>query len=370
MSKKATLLALAGIAGIFSAGADVKVNLPAGNGLKDVKVSHMTIAKMLSTQPNQQPQADEDSYSVKDNSFVIALSPDGPSRYSIDFAEGSSADFFAQPGEELVVDVTSLAPLTYTVAGTPLMEGMTLIDSRTAPIVAEFNTLRQGQQPDPARLNALAADYNRVLNDYIKENPGDPASVYAMLELEGEDFLNADNLLLPGARASILYPIVEMRKPYIQERVEAENRQKALASGTVDAFDFRLKDLQGKEVSLKDYRGKWVILDFWGSWCYWCIKGFPHLKEVYEANKDRLEVIGIDCQESEQAWRDAVAKYDLPWVNLYNPASENGVERQYGLQGFPTKVIVSPEGKIMDITTGDNPDFYTKLESLMNATQK
>lgn len=370
MSKKAILITFACAAGVFTAAADVKVNLPSGSGLKDVKVSHMTIGKMLESNPNRQPQVDEETYPVKKDSFVITLSPDGPSRYSIDLAEGVSADFFAQPGEDLVVDVTSLLPLSYKVSGTPLMEGMTLIDSRTAPIVAEFNSLRQSQQADPARLNALAADYTRVLNDYIKNNPADPAALYAMLELDGEDFLAADSLLQPDARNSILYPIVEMRMPYIRQGVEAERRQKELASGGVDAFDFHLRNLEGKEVSLSDFRGKWVIIDFWGSWCYWCLKGFPHLKEVYEANKDRLEVIGIDCQESEQAWRDAVAKYDLPWVNLYNPASENGVERQYGLQGFPTKVIVSPQGKIMDITTGDNPDFYTKLEQLMNSSAK
>ena len=156
-----------------------------------------------------------------------------------------------------------------------------------------------------------------------------------------------------------------MRRPYIAESVEADRRQRALTDGTVDAFNFTLKNIDGKEVSLSDFRGKWVIIDFWGSWCIWCIKGFPHLKEVYEAEKDRLEVIGVDCQDSEQAWRDAVAKYSLPWVNLYNPASDNGVEKLYGLQGFPTKVIVSPEGKIMDITTGEDPDFYRKLATLM-----
>lgn len=365
MIRKTILLALMGAAGIIAADADVKVNLAPGLGIGEVKVSHSTIRDMLSATRNQQPRIVTDSYDVKDDAFVITLSPEGPSRYSIDFSDDTHADFFAQPGEELVVDVASVSPLSYKVSGTPLMEGIEEIDAMKAPIVAEVDMIRSQAEPDNARLMELIATYNSFMRDYVKANASNPAAVYALLELDGEEFLEADALLTPDVRASILYPIVEMQKPYVVEQVEAQRRQDALANGTVDAFDFKLKNLDGKEVSLSDFRGKWVILDFWGSWCIWCIKGFPHLKEVYEANKDRLEVIGIDCGDSDQAWRDAVKKYGLPWVNLYNPASENGVERLYGVQGFPTKVIVSPDGKIRNITTGEDPTFYTKLSELL-----
>ncbi|MDE7161099.1 MAG: redoxin domain-containing protein [Muribaculaceae bacterium] len=135
----------------------------------------------------------------------------------------------------------------------------------------------------------------------------------------------------------------------------------------VPAPEFTLKDLQGKDVSLSQYRGKWVVLDFWGSWCIWCIKGFPELKENYAKYAGKLEVIGIDCGDTPGAWQDAVRKYDLPWVNLYNPMESVGVDRIYGVQGFPTKVIVTPEGYIADITVGEDPAFYTKLDALMNA---
>ncbi|MDE6393778.1 MAG: TlpA family protein disulfide reductase, partial [Duncaniella sp.] len=66
-----------------------------------------------------------------------------------------------------------------------------------------------------------------------------------------------------------------------QAREAEEARQAEIAAGNVDAPDFTLPDLNGKEVSLSDFRGKWVVLDFWGSWCGWCVKGFPALKEAY-----------------------------------------------------------------------------------------
>lgn len=135
-----------------------------------------------------------------------------------------------------------------------------------------------------------------------------------------------------------------------------------------EAPDFTLKDLQGNDVTLSQFRGRWVVLDFWGSWCIWCIRGFPELKENYAKYAGQVEVIGIDCGDTPQQWRDAVRKYELPWVNVYNPVSEYGIDRVYGIQGFPTKMIVNPEGKIVDITVGENPEFYKTLESLVGAS--
>ena len=140
--------------------------------------------------------------------------------------------------------------------------------------------------------------------------------------------------------------------------------EEAIDEENVEAPGFALKDLVGKEISLSDFRGKWVILDFWGSWCIWCIRGIPELKEAYEKYNGKLEIIGIDCKESEEAWRAGVQKYQLNWVNLYNPEGSS-LLAEYGVKGFPTKVIVDPEGKIRNITVGHNPEFYTVLSDLL-----
>ena len=145
---------------------------------------------------------------------------------------------------------------------------------------------------------------------------------------------------------------------------EIEERIEKMQSGDVTAPDFRLKDLEGKDVSLKDFRGKWVILDFWGSWCPWCIKGFPELKEAYKEYGDRLVIIGIDCRESVEDWKAGVEKYQLPWVNVYNP-QDSKLTDEYSVPGYPTKVIVDPEGKIRNITVGHDPAFFEALASLM-----
>ena len=129
------------------------------------------------------------------------------------------------------------------------------------------------------------------------------------------------------------------------------------------APDFTLKDLKGNDLALSSLRGKYVVLDFWGSWCGWCIKGIPDMKKYYDKYKDRMEILGIDCRDTEQKWRDAVEKHQLPWLHVRN-AGEPDVSVMYGIQGYPAKIVVDPEGKIAKIVIGEDPAFYEYLDGL------
>ena len=131
-----------------------------------------------------------------------------------------------------------------------------------------------------------------------------------------------------------------------------------------DAPDFTLNDINGKPLTLSSLRGKYVILDFWGSWCGWCIKGIPQMKEYYQKYAGKFEILGIDCNDPEEKWKAAVEKYELPWLHVYNPRGDSKVLEQYEIQGFPTKIIVGPDGKIVKTIIGEDPAFYTFLDEL------
>ena len=143
------------------------------------------------------------------------------------------------------------------------------------------------------------------------------------------------------------------------KRAEA---QKALGAGK-QAPDFRLRDINGTERTLADFKGKYVVLDFWGTWCGWCIKGIPQMKEYYNKYKDRMEIVGICCNDTDEKWRDGVAKHQLPWTNLYNGFDKDIVTR-YAVSGFPTKVLIDPEGKLVQIFIGESEEMYQKLDNL------
>lgn len=136
----------------------------------------------------------------------------------------------------------------------------------------------------------------------------------------------------------------------------------------VDEFtapDITLKDLGGKTVSLSSLRGKPVVLDFWGSWCVWCIRGFPKMKEYYQKYVGKFEIMGIDCNDTDEAWRKAVKDNDLPWLQVYCPEGSS-VFDDYDIQGFPTKIILDTQGRVMKTFLGEDPAFYKYLDDILN----
>lgn len=155
--------------------------------------------------------------------------------------------------------------------------------------------------------------------------------------------------------------INEQRTQIRQNRIE-EQKELDARIGT-KAKDFTLNDLGGKPLSLSSLKGKYVILDFWGSWCGWCIRGFPKMKEYYEKYNDKMEILGIDCNDSPEAWHAAVEKYELPWLHIYNPDGSSLTE-DYGITGYPTKIIIGPEGDIVKVIAGEDPTFYSFLDEL------
>lgn len=146
------------------------------------------------------------------------------------------------------------------------------------------------------------------------------------------------------------------------ETVEAQVDE-AQAEGL--APDFELPNLQGSTTKLSSLRGKYVVLDFWGSWCIWCIRGIPNMKTYYAKYKDKMEILGVDCRDTEEKWKAAVAEHNLPWLQVRCPDDKlQAIAAQYSIEGFPTKVVIDPQGKLVKTVVGEDPEFYTFLDEL------
>lgn len=363
--KKMILAAAAAVLAPMIASANVTIKFPEGKADSIYTIEHMLITDMVrSRAEGLMPKVD----TLKSVAGIIKfeIDPSGPSRYMIQTPTGRrGVDFFASPGENLAVIITSENPGDYIVTGSPLMDGVTDLSKKSKVILEKYRTAAQSNPRDEAAMQAAQNEYTALFKDYVAANPTNPASMYALLNLEGEDFMAGLASVDPSLRNSALYPMVESQKAYVEKSMAAEKKMEEMQSGSYVAPDFTLKNLEGKDVKLSDFRGKWVILDFWGSWCGWCIKGFPKLKDAYEQYKPELEIIGVDCNEPEANWRKGVEKYKLPWVNVYNPEGTT-LLADYAVQGFPTKVIVNPEGKIANITVGEDPAFFDTLAKLIN----
>jgi thiol-disulfide isomerase/thioredoxin len=106
--------------------------------------------------------------------------------------------------------------------------------------------------------------------------------------------------------------------------------------------------IDGKPFDLKDYRGKYVLLDFWATWCTPCIAEFPRLEEVYKAagQDGRFVLVSLSTDESVEAPRKFLSKRKLPWQQVH--LGDNGqVAKDYGITTIPATFLIDPEGKIV-----------------------
>lgn len=344
--------------------ADVKVNFDPHLDVDEVVVQGILLSDMLSPRPGVRPDVYVDTLKVVSNKLELKLPKQGMAMYRVNIAPKQSLDFYALPTDMLTVDVT--APFSYSVSGTPLMEDITRLEKSFDPVNAEYQALVESGKVSRETILPLQQKYEAVALKFLEENPDSPAAVVAVTELEGDNCLQAFEKLSEKARQSPLYQMAVAQVSNVREQMAQEAKLKELANGTVDAPAFTLEGLDGKPVSLSDYKGKWVVIDFWGAWCKWCIKGFPELKKAYEKYGDKLVIIGVDNRDTVEQWKAAVKRFELPWVNVYNPASTaQALLDAYGVQGFPTKAIVNPQGKIVDITVGEDPSFFTRLDAFL-----
>jgi thiol-disulfide isomerase/thioredoxin len=128
------------------------------------------------------------------------------------------------------------------------------------------------------------------------------------------------------------------------------------------APSFSLPDDRGKMVSLSDFKGKYIVLEFWGTWCGYCVKDIPTMREYYKKYNGKVEFVSIACRDSEKRWKEAIEKYQMNWVNLLN--EDENLPITYGIEGYPTKIIINQEGVIMGKYLGEATDFYRKLDEM------
>lgn len=330
-----------------------------------------------------------DTVLVKKDKFAYATTLDKPKVLyfatpgAMRGTDRTMCSLVAVPGEkvELVGDVNS----RYDITGSKFYQQYHVLDlmkegaqKKMNALSDSLSTLMKNGTPQEQlmkiyseKMPILVKEKNNQFFDYISKHSGEEATATLITEFETpEEMEKAKNLLSESVRNGRMKELYEPIFEQIKKRQEAEERSKKLQAAGVEAPDFTLKDIEGNDFTLSSLRGKYVVLDFWGSWCGWCIKGMPQMKEYYKKYAGKFEIVGIDCNDTEQKWKDAVKKHELPWKHVYNPRAHSDEERasnvcgKYGITGYPTKIIVSPEGKIVKTIVGEDPNFYSLLDEL------
>ena len=131
----------------------------------------------------------------------------------------------------------------------------------------------------------------------------------------------------------------------LQQAEQAINR---LGPGT-PAPGFTMMDIEGKQVSLSDFLGKVVYLDFWASWCGPCMREMPHFKELKKRMADQPDLVFlyISIDTDTQAWRNTVERHEISGVHLNTPGRERGVPALYNVKWIPCFYLIGRDGNIV-----------------------
>ena len=213
--------------------------------------------------------------------------------------------------------------------------------------------------------------------NFIKENPKSYISYERLLYVINE---------LSYKEASFIYNSFpnDFKTLDSSKRIltEIENKKKGVAGAL--AGNFNATDINGKNIKLEDFKGKYLLIDFWASWCVPCRKGNPHLLKLYKKYHPKgLEILGVsDDDRNTKAWRRAVKKDGIGvWHHILRGIKiKNGrpdfsdkstdVSDGYNIHSLPTKILVDPNGIIIgrygDEIGGTDIDMDKKLAEIFN----
>ena len=326
-----------------------------------------------------------DSATLKNGAFVLKGRTDFPQQADLVLRrDGRRPGRYDNPKEHLRLFLDS-GPVT--VASPDSLHHATL---RGGPVTADYQRMLASRKPLEAKIQALGAEVAKA-TPAERESPAfaarmQTAGTALMKESMQHDlaFIKANpnswvSLELLGQTRMMLPAYAEIAPVYAalsptlkatplgREYGQLLEGLKATAVGA-PAPEFSQQTPDGRTVSLRDYRGKYVLVDFWASWCGPCRQENPNVLRAYQQYKARnFEVLGVslDDTKSRDKWVKAIQEDQLPWTQISDLQGwQNQAARRYSVQGIPQNFLIDPQGKIVAVNLRGE-ELHTTLARLL-----
>ncbi|TXC78484.1 TlpA family protein disulfide reductase [Luteibaculum oceani] len=210
------------------------------------------------------------------------------------------------------------------------------------------------------RFNEINQEWSDYARNFVDQHPNSPAvlsclSVYHPIE-DLEIYKSTLQALKPRMGGSDYIKNLEAQitrnegqaTAYLQQKKAEEEREKLLAEGNV-APEISLPNPDGKVINLSDLRGKYVLIDFWASWCKPCRRENPNVVNAYKKYKSKgFEILSVSLDKNKSAWVNAIKSDNMTWKHVSDLKFWNSEAAQkYGVNSIPFTLLIDPEGKIV-----------------------
>jgi peroxiredoxin len=194
-----------------------------------------------------------------------------------------------------------------------------------------------------AEFNRELAASRQIQNQYFASHPNSPVSTFILsLYYQSPDArAKGDSLMALMTEANQLSKYGRYRKLKVTKQMKHEPGN--------PVTHFSQQSISGKEVSTESYKGKYLLIDFWASWCMPCRMESPYLVSAYEKYSSKgFEILGVSLDESKAKWKKAINADKLNWTQVSDLKGwENAAAKLYSVEGIPTNFLIDKNGMII-----------------------
>lgn len=323
-------------------------------------ITDLPSGKVYLSHENEQKETITDSANIVNHNFEFKGFSTEPTFYTLYLSKKQGGANFLVENKKLTFTAKKDSLYKATIKGSAIYDTyMSFFNVDWKPITAkagdiyqrldkaekegEFkadSSLRKSFDEEFAALNVLN---DTVVNRYVRKNRNSIAAAMVILDR----YINYP--YFDNARALMPLLSKEVQQSSFGKQIYAALALDEKTATGKAAPIFSMADTAGKMVSLADFKGKYVLVDFWASWCGPCRKENPNVVAAYQIYHDKgFEILGVSLDSSKDAWLKAIAKDGLKWTHVSDLKGwKNTAAAIYGVKSVPASFLIGPDGKVI-----------------------